>query len=59
MVTGILTLMLHTAVMGSQPATMGEVPRSCAQLSLSTENASKAWQLGRAGHERSKSLVQV
>lgn len=51
MVTGILTLMLHTAVMGSQPATMGEVPCSCAQLSLSTENAPKAWQLGRAGWE--------
>lgn len=59
MVTGVLTLMLHTAVMGPQPATMGEVPCSCAQLFLSRENASKAQQLGRAVNKKSKFLVQL
>lgn len=51
--------MLHTAVMGPQPATMGEVPCSCAQLFLSRENASKAQQLGRAVNKKSKFLVQL
>lgn len=49
MATGVLTLMLHTAVIGSQPATIRRRCKSYyAQLFLSKENTSKAQQLRRA-----------
>lgn len=55
MVTGVLTLMLHTAAIGSQPATIRRRCKSYyVQIFLSKENASKAWQLQRAVCKRNK-----